>query len=80
LRRGSPLLLMCTCSLGLLFGTSYLSQSPAPGSTAQTSGVSRQASRLVETREHLSGTFQDRAREIAYGLEHAKDELSGLLP
>ena len=35
---------------------------------------------MIEARQTLGDALQDRAPEIAYGLERAKDELEDLLP
>lgn len=61
-------------------GVSYLGESPAQASTTQGGSVEGQVSRMVEARRTLSHALGDRAREIAYGLERAKDELEELIP
>jgi hypothetical protein len=78
LRRGS-LLLMLSCATGLLFGASYLGESPAQASSGGRS-FEGQTQRMVETRQTLSETVIKRAKEVAYGLERAKDELEDLIP
>ena len=79
MRRGS-FILLASCAAGLTLGVSYLGESPAQASTTQGDAVEGQVSRLVEVRQKLRHTLDDRAHEIAYGLEHAKDELEELIP
>jgi hypothetical protein len=74
------LVLTCVCPLGLLFGVTYLAENPTQASAAQSSSAERGVSRAVDTRQRLVGGLEDRAREIAYGLERAKDELGALIP
>jgi hypothetical protein len=73
LRRGTLLLLVSSCVAGLFFGSSYLGES-----SPQASGG--QAGRLIEIRESISGTLIENGREVAYGLEHALNELKDLIP
>jgi hypothetical protein len=68
------------CGFGLLFGLSYLGQAPTQASAAQRGSMEGHVSRMVQTRRQLSSGVHDRAREIAYGLERAKDEVTGLIP
>jgi hypothetical protein len=63
-----------------MLGVSYLGESPAQASTTQSGSFEGQVSRLIEARRSLSRALQDRAHEIAYGVERAKDELEGLIP
>jgi hypothetical protein len=74
------LLLTCICPLGLLFGVTYLAENPTQASTAQGSAVEGEVSQAVETRQRLTSSMQDGARELAYGLERAKDTVGGLIP
>ena len=79
MRRGS-LFLLASCATGLMLGVSYLGESPAQASTTKSGSFDGQLARMIEARQTLSQTVQDRAHEIAYGLERAKDELEGLIP
>lgn len=74
------LVLTCVCPLGLLFGVTYLAESPTQASTAQGSAVEGEVAQAVETRQRLTNSVQNSAREIAYGLERAKDSVGGLIP
>jgi hypothetical protein len=78
MRRGS-LLLVCSCAGALLLGASYLGESSGSAS-AGGSYEGRQVGRMVETRRTVSASVIDRAREVAYGLERAADELGDLVP
>lgn len=73
-------LFVCVCPLGLLFGVTYLAESPTQASAAQSNSFERSVSRLVESRQRLAANAQDRAREIPYALERAKDEVGALIP
>ena len=61
-------------------GVSYLGESPAQASTTHSGSVEGQVSRMIQARQTLSKVLEDRGREIAYGLERAKDELEELIP
>jgi hypothetical protein len=78
LRRALPL--VCLCGFGLLFGASYLGQAPTQESAAQRGSMEGEVSRMVQTRQSLTHSVEHGAREIAYALEGAKDELAGLIP
>jgi hypothetical protein len=69
-------MLVSVCAMGLFLGSSYLGESSAQASDGQNGHVAR----MIEARETLSETVADRGREIAYGLEHALDELGDLIP
>jgi hypothetical protein len=72
--------LVCVCPLGLLFGVTYLAESPTQASAAQSGSAESGVSRAVDTRQRLVSGLEDRAREIAYGLERAKDTVGDLIP
>jgi len=72
--------LVCVCPLGLLFGVTYLAENPTQASAAQSGSAEHGISRAVDTRQRLVGGLQDGAREIAYGLERAKDTVGDLIP
>ncbi len=74
------LLLTCLCGFGLLFGISYLGESPTQASAAQSGSMEGEVSRVVQARQSLTDNAQESVREIGYGLERALDELSGLIP
>jgi hypothetical protein len=80
LRRSSLLLLVSSCATGLFLGSSYLGESPAQASASQSGSFEGQVERMIEARQTMSEALLDRAREIAYGLERAKDELEDLIP
>jgi hypothetical protein len=80
LRRGSFLLLVSSCVTGLFVGSSYLGESSAQASAGQGGSFEGQVERMIEARQTLSEALVDRGREIAYGLERAKDELEDLIP
>jgi hypothetical protein len=72
--------LVCVCPLGLLFGVTYLAENPTQASAAQSGSAEHGVSQAVDTRQRLVGGLQDGAREIAYGLERAKDTVGDLIP
>ena len=72
--------LTCVCPLGLLFGVTYLAESPTQASAAHNGSMEGGVSQAVEARQRLTGGLHDRAHEIVYGLERAKDEVAGLIP
>jgi hypothetical protein len=80
LRRGSFLLLVASCATGLLLSVSYLGGSSAQASAGESGSFEGQVERMIEARQTMSDALVDRAHEIAYGLERAKDELEGLIP
>ena len=80
LRRGSFLLLVSSCATGLFIGSSYLGESSATASNGQGGTFDSQVERMIEARQTLSEALMERGREIAYGLERAKDELEDLIP
>lgn len=63
-----------------MLGVSYLGESPSQASATQSGSFEGQVSRMIAARQTLSHALQDRAHEIAYGLERAKDELESLIP
>lgn len=79
MRRGSFFLLV-SCAIGLFLGASYLGESSAHASGGQSGSFEGQVERMIEARQTMSEALMDRAREIAYGLERAKDELEDLIP
>jgi hypothetical protein len=79
-RRGSLLLLVSSCATGLFLGSSYLGESSAQASASQSGGFESQVERMIEARQTMSDALIDRGREIAYGLERAKDEVEDLIP
>jgi hypothetical protein len=80
LRRGSFLLLVSSCVTGLFIGASYLGESSAQASAGQSGNFEGQVERMIEARQTMSEALMERGREIAYGLERAKDELEDLIP
>jgi hypothetical protein len=74
------IVLTCLCPLGLLFGVTYLAENPTQASTAEGRAVEGEVSHMVATRQRLTNSVQNSAREIAYGLEHAKDSVGSLIP
>jgi hypothetical protein len=78
MRRGSPLL-VCSCAGALFLGLSYLGES-SESTSAGGSYEGRQVGRLVEARRTVTASVIDQAREVAYGLERAADELGDLVP
>jgi hypothetical protein len=72
--------LVCVCPLGLLFGVTYLAENPTQASAVQSGSAERGVSQAVEARQRLTNRVQDSAREIAYGLERAKDTVGDLIP
>jgi hypothetical protein len=79
-RRGSFLLLVCSCASGLFLGASFLGESSATASAGDGGGFEGQVERMIEARQTMSEALMDRAREIKYGLERAKDEVEDLIP
>jgi hypothetical protein len=79
-RRGSLLLLVSSCVLGLFLGSSYLGESSAQASAGQSGPVGSKVDRVIEVRQTMSDTLVDRGKEIVYGLEHAKDAVEDLIP
>ena len=80
MRRGSLLLLVSSCALGLFLGSSYLGESSAQASAGQSGSFGSKVDRMIEVRQTMSHTLVDQAKEIAYGLEHAKDAVAELIP
>ena len=80
MRRGSLLLLVSSCTAGLVLGSSYLGESPTQASASHNRSFEGQVERMIEARRTMSEALVDQAREIAYGLERAKDELEDLIP
>jgi hypothetical protein len=80
LRRSSLLLLVTSCATGLFLASSYLGESSAQASASQSGSFEGQVERMIEARQAMSDALIDRAHEIAYGLERAKDELEDLTP
>jgi hypothetical protein len=72
--------LVCVCPLGLLFGVTYLAENPTQASAAQSGSAESGVSQAVEARQRFTNRVQDSAREIAYGLERAKDTVGDLIP
>jgi hypothetical protein len=79
-RRSSSIVLASSCVLGLLFGSSYLGEASPQASSSQGSSFGAQIDRMIEARRTVSDTVVDRAHEIAYGLERAKDEVEDVIP
>jgi hypothetical protein len=79
LRRGSFLAVL-SCATGLFLGMSYLGESSAQASGSRGGTFDGQVERMIEARQTMSEALMDRGREIAYGLERAKDELEDLIP
>jgi len=79
-RRGSLLLLVSSCALGLFLGLSYLGESSAQASAGQSGSFGSKVDRMIEVRQTMSHTLIDQAKEIAYGLERAKDAVEDLIP
>lgn len=80
MRRTSLLLLVSSCAAGLVLGSSYLGESPTQASASHNRSFEGQVERMIEARRTMSEALVDQAREIAYGLERAKDELEELIP
>lgn len=80
MRRSSLLLLVSSCATGLFLGTSYLGESSAQSAARQSGSFEAQVERTIAARQEMSDALLERAREIAYGLERAKDELEDLIP
>lgn len=80
MRRSSLLLLVSSCTAGLVLGSSYLGESPTQASASQNRSFEGQVERMIEARQTMSEALVDQARQIAYGLERAKDELEDLIP
>jgi hypothetical protein len=80
LRRSSLLLLVSSCATGLFLGSSYLGESSAQASASQSGSFEGQVDRMIAARQTMSDALLERGREIAYGLERAKDELGDLIP
>ena len=79
MRRSSLLLLVSSCATGLFVGSSYLGES-AQASASQSGSFEGQVDRMIAARQSMSDALLERGREIAYGLERAKDELEDLIP
>jgi hypothetical protein len=73
-------LLVSSCAIGLLLGSSYLGESSAQASASQSGSFEGQVERMIEARQTLSEALIERGREIAYALERAKDEVEDLIP
>lgn len=78
--RRSSLLLVASCATGLFVASSYLGESPTQASSRPDGGFEAQVERMIAARQTMSKALTDRAREIAHGLERAKDELEDLIP
>jgi hypothetical protein len=73
-------MLVSACVLGLFLGSSYLGESSTQASAGQSGAVGSRMDRMIEARESMSDVLVDRGKEIAYGLEHAKDTIEDLIP